>query len=182
MQAAERRIQDDKACDTTSAEEVEAEVRKAQEESVGVDATDIRDESARTSARTTPPSSPRKRPLATTPPDVIDLTDDSPSPPRTSKDSRPPKQPAREAPRPLAKPAPGPALPTPKSAPAPKEWTCSTCTLINPIAAATCEVCTSPRPALPPSADAWFCDFCGAGPREMGFWSCAECGWVRKWG
>jgi hypothetical protein len=31
-------------------------------------------------------------------------------------------------------------------------------------------------------ADGWWCEFCGAGPREMGFWSCLECGWVRKWG
>jgi hypothetical protein len=78
----------------------------------------------------------------------------------------------------------------------PQEWSCPTCTLLNPISARTCEACTSPSP-LPvtpkTSKDVagrkttkeeagWYCDFCGFGPRDMGYWSCQECGWVRKWG
>lgn len=66
----------------------------------------------------------------------------------------------------------------------PKEWSCPTCTLINPLSALSCEACTTSRPvsAISGSGDGWYCEFCGAGPREMGYWSCAECGWVRKWG
>ncbi len=65
----------------------------------------------------------------------------------------------------------------------PTTWTCGVCTLINPVAARQCEACENPRPVQKTSdADGWWCEFCGAGPREMGFWSCLECGWVRKWG
>ncbi len=72
------------------------------------------------------------------------------------------------------------------------EWQCPTCTLLNSRDRLSCEACTTARPssvARMTSVDngngegkVWFCDFCGAGPRDMGFWSCAECGWVRKWG
>lgn len=64
------------------------------------------------------------------------------------------------------------------------EWSCPTCTLVNPSLALTCEACASPRPRPPQRSetDVWYCEFCGAGPREMDFWSCLECGWVRKWG
>ncbi|WVQ96786.1 hypothetical protein IAU59_003893 [Kwoniella sp. CBS 9459] len=83
-------------------------------------------------------------------------------------------------------------------------WTCATCTLINPPSAKSCEACTTSRPGISiadaaqpepgPVADTggagtgiwteegWFCEFCGDGPREKAYWSCAECGWVRKWG
>jgi hypothetical protein len=78
----------------------------------------------------------------------------------------------------------------------PQEWSCPTCTLLNPISARTCEVCSSPsplpiRPKHPQGVlvrkttkegAGWYCDFCGSGPRDMGYWSCQECGWVRKWG
>jgi hypothetical protein len=65
----------------------------------------------------------------------------------------------------------------------PTTWTCGVCTLINPVAARQCEACENLRPVQKTSdADGWWCEFCGAGPREMGFWSCLECGWVRKWG
>ncbi|CAK9780722.1 WLM-domain-containing protein [Cutaneotrichosporon oleaginosum] len=62
-------------------------------------------------------------------------------------------------------------------------WSCNTCTLINPISASQCEACAHARP-VPNTATmgAWWCEFCGAGPREMSYWSCLECGWVRKWG
>lgn len=64
------------------------------------------------------------------------------------------------------------------------EWSCTTCTLFNPPLALTCEACASPRPRISrnPKGEVWYCEFCGAGPREMEFWSCADCGWVRKWG
>lgn len=61
-------------------------------------------------------------------------------------------------------------------------WTCATCTLHNPMSATACEACTAPRTVPAVSAEGWYCDFCGAGPREMGFWSCETCGWVRRWG
>ena len=75
-----------------------------------------------------------------------------------------------------------PTKPTRAEAKAPTDWSCPTCTLVNPISSLTCEACTSPRPAIRGDGQSWYCEFCGAGPREMGFWSCVECGWVRKWG
>lgn len=80
------------------------------------------------------------------------------------------------------------------------EWSCPTCTLLNLVSSQTCEACNSPRPGQRSTShssstipittsrsnglevDGWFCDFCGAGPREMSFWSCGVCGSVRKWG
>ena len=68
-------------------------------------------------------------------------------------------------------------------------WSCPTCTLLNPHTNRSCEACTTLRPGVTSSlsqsktsAEGWYCDFCGSGPREMSFWSCAECGTVRKWG
>ena len=51
------------------------------------------------------------------------------------------------APAPTPAPAPAPAVPAKRPAPPPSpEWTCSTCTLINSAAAATCGACEAPRP------------------------------------
>lgn len=61
------------------------------------------------------------------------------------------------------------------------EWPCDICTLINPGSALVCDACRSPQPHRESSLG-WFCGFCGAGPREMTFWSCDQCGVVRKWG
>lgn len=64
------------------------------------------------------------------------------------------------------------------------EWQCPTCTLLNLPHILRCEACTSPKPVSVSSKDGkgWMCEFCGSGPRDMSFWSCGECGWVRKWG
>ena len=64
------------------------------------------------------------------------------------------------------------------------EWSCLTCTLLNPPLALVCEACTAPKPQASrrQGGRTWNCDFCGAGPRGMEFWSCGECGWVRNWG
>lgn len=64
------------------------------------------------------------------------------------------------------------------------EWSCPICTLFNPSLALTCEACTTTRPKAKEKhgVDGWYCEFCNAGPRDMEFWSCLDCGWVRKWG
>lgn len=92
-----------------------------------------------------------------------------PSPTRSLDDSVPIQPP----------PQPVPPLELPTG-----EWSCPLCTLFNPSLALTCEACTTPRPRARQKGaeEVWYCEFCGVGPREMGFWSCGECGWVRKWG
>lgn len=78
-------------------------------------------------------------------------------------------------------------LPSAKST----EWPCPTCTLLNPTSLPSCEACTTPRPGLSSNThpnikakteEGWYCEFCTSGPRDMSYWSCGECGWVRKWG
>lgn len=200
-EAAERRMRDDKICHTHGGD-VEAEVRKAEEESEGVDADQLGGGSAAGSGSTfisngqsikpsphpvsIPKPNPQTRPnsqsiasSSKTPPtstktssksnpikskpQVIDLTDDDP-------DDQPPRTERRD------------------------EWSCPTCTLLNPTSQRTCEACAAPNPNAPvqrsglgvraktQTGEGWYCDFCGSGPRDMSFWSCGECGWVRKWG
>jgi hypothetical protein len=62
------------------------------------------------------------------------------------------------------------------------EWSCPTCTLLNPAHSLQCEACGSAKSTTKGDGEMWWCEFCGSGPREMGFWSCTDCGWVRKWG
>ncbi|BEJ13840.1 hypothetical protein CspHIS471_0310140 [Cutaneotrichosporon sp. HIS471] len=214
-EAAERRLKDDKTCKVDS-KEAEEEARKAQEESIMVDATDVE----ATGQVEAGPS--RKRSLSDTgakdaPIVVDDDSEDVPGPSRqrptfaiegSSAESTPSSRTVSAASTPptsrpssaVANPTPSvpvstkpssskgnkPVASVPVSASAsrpkpPTTWTCGICTLINTLSAHRCEACESPRPAQN-TDDGWWCEFCGAGPREMGFWSCLECGWVRKSG
>lgn len=176
-------MQDDKACDTTHTAEVEEEIRKAQAESVGIDAKDIidltgsSDDDDESIEDTTPTpvdeKDTKKRPLPAAAPAAPPARRPPPvsKPTSSAAHSRPAKLPASSS----------SATPTPPI-PVKEDWACSTCTLINPISEKACQACTAPRPPQSVSAAGWFCDFCGAGPRDMGMWSCGECSWVRKWG
>ena len=191
-QAAERRMKDDKICHTAHPD-VQAEVKKAEEESEGVDADQLDNAGPSRIASTSDQ-------LETAGPSRITSTPTSTSIPlgnasRPAKSSTPAK--------PTSKPKPASStIPIPKSMPKSEvidltadddvphtpvstEWSCPTCTLLNPISSRTCEACTTPNPHTPPPSKkggGWFCDFCGSGPRDMSYWSCGECGWVRKWG
>jgi hypothetical protein len=185
-------MKDDKICHTAHPD-VQAEVKKAEQESEGVDAdqlanagpsgnpTSDQPETAGPSRITSTPSS-TSTPLgiASRPPKSI--------PPLAKTKTRPiPSSSTRSVPKAIPQseiidltdddPPPHPPVPT--------EWSCPTCTLLNPISSRTCEACSTPNPRSPPTikkGDGWFCDFCGSGPRDMSYWSCSECGWVRKWG
>ncbi|CAD6570264.1 MAG: hypothetical protein TREMPRED_005707 [Tremellales sp. Tagirdzhanova-0007] len=203
-EAAERRIRDDKACHPESeghAKEVEEEVRKATEESVGIDAADLA-----AFASTSLPSSGTSKPTQPSADGnrVSGLVTESPSS-NADSSSQPIRKLSSKTPissgtvRPLRprspkltsnlatstrsvvplKPQHDTLLESPNG-----KWSCTTCTLLNPPLALTCEACASSRPRTGrnPEDEVWYCEFCGAGPREMEFWSCAECGWVRKWG
>jgi len=191
-QAAERRMKDDKSCHTAHPD-VQAEVKKAEQESEGVDA----DQLDNASPSGSPSTSDQ---LEKAGPSRIPATSTSSSTP-LGVASRPPKlsTPAKSTPssnpsssaRPIPKSIPKSEIidltdDDPHHTPVSTEWSCPTCTLLNPVSSRTCEACTTHNPTTPPlpskKGDGWFCDFCGSGPRDMSFWSCSECGWVRKWG
>lgn len=154
-------------------------MRRAQAESVGIDASDL-DTIAGDSGESDK--------------DIIDLTASdeevtrkrppSPQPAGPSKVPAPSRVVAKAqgsgATKPSTTAAPKPAAP--KLAPPPAEWSCNVCTLINPMSRAACDACAAPRPVKPVTQDGWYCEVCGAGPRELGFWSCLECGVVRTFG
>ncbi|ORX40250.1 WLM domain-domain-containing protein [Kockovaella imperatae] len=155
-EAAERRMRDDKAChpsDEGHAKEVEEEVRKAQQESVGIDAVDLTGDDDDDDEPVIVTPTPLSRPVA-----AVKSSG--------SADSQTIQRNQR--------------VKLKQSSPT-AEWPCPTCTLINSNSVSSCEACASPRPR-PTDGTTWHCDFCGAGPREMSFWSCIECGWVRNWG
>lgn len=192
-------MRDDKSCKTQDhgqSKEVQDEVRKAQEESVGVDAIDLTGDSddevqvvdvqlkvklepkALDATETTSPSQPIQPPnlRAQQLPQKAKAAGSTVRKTHTSAPYPPPRQPAPapKSPRPEE-----PLLTLPSG-----EWSCPTCTLLNGPRSLACEACTTPkpRPTQSKKGNSWWCEFCGAGPRDMEFWSCLECGWVRKWG
>jgi hypothetical protein len=188
-QAAERRMKDDKICHTAHPD-VQAEVQKAEEESEGVDADQMDNPgpSGNLTADQLEKAGPSR--LASTPTSTsIPLGS---RPPNSSTQAKPTPNPKpQSSTKPIPKSIPKSEIidltadDDPPRYPVPTEWSCPTCTLLNPNPSRTCEACSTPNPNTPPpnkKGDGWFCDFCGSGPRDMSFWSCSECGWVRKWG
>jgi hypothetical protein len=190
-------MKDDKICHTAHPD-VQAEVKKAEEESEGVDADQLdnagpsRITSTSDQLEKAGPSRITSTPISSsTPLGIASRPAQSSSTAKSSTQAKP-----------TSKPKPSSStIPFPKSIPksevidltadddpplsVPTEWSCPTCTLLNPISSRTCEACTTPNANTPPPSkkgDGWFCDFCGSGPRDMSYWSCSECGWVRKWG
>ncbi len=144
------------------------EVRKAAEESVGIDVIDLTADDEEEDKKGSGPSATTAAPPLRQP-----RTDVEPK--RQTAAVAKARRPESAASRPVSH----------KSSPAasPSEWSCPTCTLLNPLSARQCEACDTSQPAQRGrNGDSWWCEFCGAGPREMSFWSCTECGWVRKWG
>lgn len=58
------------------------------------------------------------------------------------------------------------------------EWSCTACTLLNPMPALQCAACFSSRP--PDSAAGWTCMSCGEQEMPHDFWSCRYCGQVKR--
>jgi hypothetical protein len=203
-------MRDDKSCQSQHSghtKEVEEEVRKAMEESEGVDAADLPEKLPITPEDETVGADEVGRNEKDSSPEIEIL--DGPPPalaprktPASSSNIVPPvklKAPAASTSmtKTIAVPVqsqpkwPSPPLPAINRSPAipstTSEWTCETCTLINDAEARSCEACATAKPAPIQTIgkvgpEGWYCDFCGAGPREMSYWSCTECGWVRKWG
>jgi hypothetical protein len=210
-------MRDDKACgsvDSAGHRSAEEEVKKAQAESVGVNAIDLAELSGSTSdtlntateaasldddddivvLETVSRASNSKAKAISTmagsskapkPNEVLSTgaaSKPGPSNPRKPVNSLP-------APVPISNRL-GPVAPSGSSTQTlvlpSGEWQCPTCTLLNLPHISRCDACTTPRPVEAAGrrhgADGWMCDFCGHGPIAMGFWSCSECGWVRKWG
>ncbi|KAJ8702029.1 hypothetical protein PTI98_000778 [Pleurotus ostreatus] len=68
-------------------------------------------------------------------------------------------------------------LPRSKPQPVPTEWSCPTCTLLNPMRALTCDACLTPRPIN--KAYGWMCHACGEYPMPHEFWTCRSCGTMK---
>jgi len=184
-------MRDDKSCQTSHAghaKEVEDEVRKAMEESEGVDAADLPRVGAENNERESspeieildgPPVASSSAPVLVQPASTATKRKPLVAAKQTSRPQQPPPPPP---------PVSAPSRPDPPTPSLPSgQWSCETCTLINDASAKACEACSTARPG--PIAtigrmgpEGWYCDFCAAGPRDMAFWSCTECGWVRKWG
>ncbi|KAJ7044965.1 WLM domain-containing protein [Mycena alexandri] len=70
--------------------------------------------------------------------------------------------------------------PAPTPPPAKKsrnDWTCRTCTLINPAMALQCDACLTQRP--PDDSIGWACLTCGETGMPPDFWTCRTCGTVK---
>lgn len=174
-------------------------MRKAQEESVGIDAKDLSPSPTGSSkaededfielterpdlpVNTTPTVATRPQPYPKPPTDAPHSSKPRVTSAAAQKSTRSKAKPTPDRPRPTSS---GDNRPPPLIPATTGEWTCPTCTLINEPLAKTCEACTSPRPNTTTRGGVeggWFCGFCGAGPRDKEFWSCGECGWVRNFG
>ncbi|KAK6908365.1 hypothetical protein I203_102366 [Kwoniella mangroviensis CBS 8507] len=181
IEAAERRLRDDKSCAVGHGQQAEDESRKAQKESIGVDAVDLqkglemdKEGESSSSGRETDTSEAK----------VIDLTGDSDD--EVKSDEKPDEKPNKipktteqqrttsssqirstttnnsqnkptsssgtsTVSRPLSS-----TINTPKQVAVTRaqEWTCEICTLINPPSSTKCEACLTPKPAsLPVQAE-----------------------------
>ncbi|KAJ7157090.1 WLM domain-containing protein [Mycena filopes] len=99
------------------------------------------------------------------------------------------KPPTRATPKPLAaaaatatnvKSKPSRDRPAPTPPPAKKsrtDWTCRTCTLINPAMALQCDACLTQRP--PDDSIGWACLSCGETGMPHDFWTCRTCGTMK---
>ncbi|KAK8858439.1 hypothetical protein IAR55_002666 [Kwoniella newhampshirensis] len=174
-EAAERRIRDDKACKTEDSGDVEAEVKKAQEESVGVDAVDLERQHEQDGrddkSPGQPPSLPSKASSVSKADisasmanvkkrEVIDLTDDELGPTRPisssiiQRSNERVKKSAFQTSRTETTKQWNDIPPTLLDAAHDDsstlvlpdgEWSCSTCTLINRPSASSCEACNTTR-------------------------------------
>ncbi len=65
------------------------------------------------------------------------------------------------------------------------EWSCTSCTYINPTVQTQCEMCLALREPFKPedlSLDGpgpWTCWICGQEGMPHEFWTCSQCGWVK---
>ncbi|KAI0073953.1 WLM-domain-containing protein [Panus rudis PR-1116 ss-1] len=200
VEAAERRIRDEKSCAT--GEEAQREVEKAARESVEDTVIDLTGDSdsdvdmARTptpKASAASPAAPglvtRKPPRTETPrrPSV------TPTGRTTSSRSRsraPPSTPVKRATTPPPTPVTSLSrtntaaarFPSKTTLPPAEEWECPRCTLINDALAIECAACALIRPEVKKEEerDTWTCPMCGEKDNPNLFWTCKFCGTVKN--
>jgi hypothetical protein len=168
-------MRDDQQCNH-SAGAMEA-AQQAAEQSVGIDAVDLDNAQAGPSRSRTRSASPVKAAQPVKKVKSTLVANSSKAAPRPSGPTRPP-------------PSSSAALTTPSSQPTAVEpppitfddgsWPCPACTLTNNPAATHCAACEGPRPR--DLSKGWYCDICGDGPRDHGYWMCLGCGSVRRSG
>ena len=205
IQAAERRMRDDKACGSTGRKEMEEEeMRKAERDGVedvaseqdqpavdvDLDAlVDVAPPPAQPSAMSGTPPLPNSQPKTPTNPAFASASSSS-SQVNPLKRSAPPAfapappssstSPPSSAPRPPTRPAQTPPPPPPSTPLAhPNQWPCPTCTFLNAFLLPTCEICETSRPEPPEPVGTWRCEKCGLRGNEDGFWSCRVCGEIK---
>ncbi|KAI0347974.1 WLM-domain-containing protein [Trametopsis cervina] len=188
VQAAERRIRDEKAC--ASGDIAQHEADKAARESVQdhiIDLTGdsdtevlIVDEKLSTGENTKVAVERSRKSRSATPA--------SPSP-RGSSPGYQPKRPSsriRTTPLPRQKtPPPSPMVLTASSDShgtwrAKESWECPRCTLVNEPLTLQCAACAWVRPLASSPEQGWTCMVCGEGAMPHTFWSCRSCGTIKQ--
>ncbi|KAK7063810.1 WLM domain-containing protein [Favolaschia claudopus] len=169
--AAERRARDEKACGSGALAQQEAE--KAAKDSIIHDAIDLTLDSDDSSDDTDDVIVVDAPPTAKAGPSKVAIPQSKKVASATA--TRPPAAPPLKPQTAVTRERPAAKLPPLKKSRT--DWTCRTCTLINPPMALQCDACLAEHP--PDESTGWACYACGEAGMPPDFWTCRACGTLK---